>query len=161
MEKWYQRAMQIDPCNLDACEYKMNYLKPKWHGSPQEVIDYGRELIKQGNWAGGLAVVLPQAEWEMARRLNMDQWPLPDTRFFTSPVVWQAMDEFYREYLKRVPHSRMRRTEYVCIAAWSGHWDIAAQQLKLLDEPSARVLLPEQFQQVVEQINAHAPAARR
>ena len=30
MELWFQRAMELNPNDYDACNYKLLYLEPKW-----------------------------------------------------------------------------------------------------------------------------------
>jgi hypothetical protein len=43
------------------------------------------------------------------------------------------------------------------VAAWSGHWDVAARQLELLEStPSPRVIPAEQMNKVVEEIKKHS-----
>jgi hypothetical protein len=42
MEKWFWRAMDADNDNLDACNKKLLWLEPKWHGSPEEMLEFAR-----------------------------------------------------------------------------------------------------------------------
>jgi hypothetical protein len=49
MEKWFRRAMLADPQNYDACWTKVQYLLPKWHGTEEEALAFGRECAKTGN----------------------------------------------------------------------------------------------------------------
>jgi uncharacterized protein YqfA (UPF0365 family) len=43
MELWFDRAMAADPNNRDACKAKLYNLEPKWHGSAEEMVKFGRE----------------------------------------------------------------------------------------------------------------------
>ena len=46
MERWFARAMEADPGNPGAVGRKMQYLEPKWHGSPAEMIRFGRDMVE-------------------------------------------------------------------------------------------------------------------
>ena len=41
MEKWFARAIQVDPDNLDAYKQKLNFLTPVWYGSAEEMVEFG------------------------------------------------------------------------------------------------------------------------
>lgn len=43
MEKWFKRALTADPNNFFAYKQKLEYLKPKWHGSEEEVTKFFTE----------------------------------------------------------------------------------------------------------------------
>src|SRR5690606_21351518 len=51
MESLFKRAVEIDPSNYTAYSRKMYYLQPRWHGSPEEVFEFGLECIKTGRWS--------------------------------------------------------------------------------------------------------------
>ena len=50
MEKWFKRAMDTDPDNLQACYNKMYYLEPKWHNDPAGMLEFGYQSLKSANW---------------------------------------------------------------------------------------------------------------
>src|SRR5208283_2826942 len=41
MELWFERAMQLDPNNYEACHSKLHYLYPQWYGSRDDMIAFG------------------------------------------------------------------------------------------------------------------------
>ena len=54
MERWFRRAMEADPDNLQACRDKLYYLYPRWHGSHREMISFARECLATEAEVGGL-----------------------------------------------------------------------------------------------------------
>src|SRR6185503_19500901 len=49
MEQWFKRAMDLDPKNYRACDIKLGYLQPKWYGSAEDMVAFGRECLTN-NW---------------------------------------------------------------------------------------------------------------
>jgi tetratricopeptide (TPR) repeat protein len=141
MELWFKRAMSLDPGNWTACSRKMLYLQPKWHGSFEEMLEFGRALAREGNWAGQLPLILEDAHWTIAHYGPAAKWPVPDTSYFKKPGVWADLRPLYEAQLQRTPESRRWRTRYMLAAAWAGQWNVAGEQLeKLNNKPSSRVI---------------------
>jgi hypothetical protein len=67
MEKWFQRAMALDPANYAACGHKMHYLEPKWYGSEEDMLAFGRECVTSGKWKGSVPLTLAEAHDALAR----------------------------------------------------------------------------------------------
>jgi hypothetical protein len=136
---WFTRAITADPGNYAACTKKMLVLEPKWGGSVPAMIQFARELthISTDPRAVRIPLKLVEMYWGMA---SVD--PLPMSEFFSAhPELWTDIQPVYEKYLQQVPESRFHRTRYALIAAWSGHWDIAAAQFdKLGDNYSRRVV---------------------
>ena len=83
MELWFQRAMQADSDNLSACLTKMNYLEPKWHGSPDEMIAFGRACFKTDNWEGRLPLMRVNAHLRLAKDLDAEK----KKQYYQNPAV--------------------------------------------------------------------------
>jgi hypothetical protein len=158
MELWFKRAMALDSCNRRACLNKIDYLRPAWGGSVKELLEFSHELAAGGNHAGGLAILVENIHWQIARLSPDAKDDQPDKQWFAQPGVWEELKKTYDGYLKLVPQSRSHRTSYMLGAAWSGHWDVAEEQLKLLD-PNGTAKLGKEDAMVVEvirQIREHA-----
>src|SRR4051794_9665318 len=80
MEQWYSRAMKADPSCRAAATRKMTYLEPKWHGKPEAMLKFGRELLAGGNWDAGLPMLLVDAHWTLGSYANLGiaAYPTPD-----------------------------------------------------------------------------------
>jgi len=155
MELWFERAMKLDAGNYTACSHKLLYLQPKWHGSFGEMLDFGRQLAKEGNWSGELPLILEDAHWTIAHNGPTANWPIPHTPYFKQPEVWRDLQPQYEAKLQRSPDSRRWRTRYMLVAAWAEKWDVAREQLeKLQNKPSSRVI-GQAVEQVRKEIEAH------
>jgi hypothetical protein len=42
MELWFDRAMKADGDRRDACWSKLHWLDPMWHGTPEDLLAFGR-----------------------------------------------------------------------------------------------------------------------
>ena len=61
MEVWFNRAMALDTNNFDACMSKMQFLYPRWNGSREDMIAFGRECVASTKWGGGVPLTLAEA----------------------------------------------------------------------------------------------------
>ncbi len=137
MEKWFDAATKIDPDDFRAYMGKLNWLEPKWHGSPDEMLAFGRECAATGRWSGCVPLVLVDAHWAIGRYGGQGYPPAPHKEYFqTNPKVWEEIKPIYDRYLKEQDASNFHRTRYAVIAAYSGHWKEANALFKSI--PSDR-----------------------
>jgi hypothetical protein len=54
MEKFFQWAMLLNTNSYDACIQKLNYLYPRWYGSPEEMLQFGWECVDSKTWGGNV-----------------------------------------------------------------------------------------------------------
>jgi hypothetical protein len=143
MEKWYARAMRAWPGNRAACELKMGWLEPKWHGSIEDMIAFGRELRDQGNWDALLPMMLVDAHWAASTYPPGGAAKPRPAYFQGNAAAWDDVKGVTEEYLKRakVP-SPFHGTRFAIIAAWSGHWAEADMAFNALGESHNRSLIP-------------------
>jgi hypothetical protein len=128
METWYQRAMKADPNSYDACSKKMYYLEPKWHGSEEAMLAFGRELVAAGNWEARLPFQLVDAHWALAAYGEKRE------EHYKDPAVWKDLQSVYEPYLKRHPDSAWDRSFYAKYACYSGRWAEAKLQFDRLGD---------------------------
>jgi hypothetical protein len=123
METWFERAMKGHPNNFAACVSKGWYLQPRWHGSPEDEIQFGLECVKTGNWKAKIPTVLLTGIGDLA-----------DDRddVYRNDEVWKLVSPVYEEFLKRYPDSIAFRTSYADCAARGGRIDVLRAQLALL-----------------------------
>jgi hypothetical protein len=131
METWYKRAMEADPDHFAACGKKMYYLEPKWHGSPEDMLGFGRELLAGGNWDARLPFKLVDAHLTLAGYADDKQ---KKADYYKDEAVWKDLRAVYEGYLKRHPESDWDRTFYAKLACWCGHWTEAKAQFDKLGE---------------------------
>lgn len=126
MELWYRRAMEANPDNVDACKKKMYYLEPKWHGSAEDMLAFGRELLAGGNWDARLPFQLIDAHVTLA---GYEKTP-PD--YYKKADVWKDVKSVYDGILAREPGSAHFRSWYAKLSCWCGEWAEAQRQFERL-----------------------------
>lgn len=128
IETWFSRAMAADPDNEEACRKKMLYLEPKWHGSAEEMLAFGRECRDGRNWYGNIPFQLIEAHVvTSAYSQNPDD-------YFHDPTVWQDMQSVYEPYLAARPDSAYVRSRYAYWCCRCGQWAEARRQFDRLGD---------------------------
>jgi len=158
MEEWYQRAIQADPDSLRAAGRRIEYLYPVWHGSEEEMTEFGRELLAGGRWEAGLPLKLVEMHWWRASYHDSGRKPVDPAYFAANAAeAWKDVKAVYEPYLKRVPDSRYHRTRYALIAAWCGEWVEAKRQFAVLGDDFSHRVAPEAlYRQARDQVIANA-----
>jgi hypothetical protein len=85
-EQWFQRAMDANPDNFDACSLKMEFLNPDRHsqsGSVEEMIRFGRWCLETKDWYAGMPSLLIRAHHHAAET-SPDQ-----AAYMRRPDVWE------------------------------------------------------------------------
>jgi hypothetical protein len=138
METWYRRAVELDPYDLGAVANKLAYLEPKWHGSADELLAFGRELLKAGRWETGQPLAMVDAHFRLAEYVRLPGGvtlgPMYAAYFKANRDAWPDVKAAFDGYLRQFPDSLYHRTRYACVAAWAEEWDEAHRQFELLDE---------------------------
>lgn len=123
MEKWFGEATKIDPDDQRPFMAKLNWLEPKWHGSAEEMLAFGRECAATGRWSGLVPLILVDAHWAIGRYVGKGYPPAPHREYFQSdPKIWEEIKPVYNRYLQETDASNYHKTRYAIIAAFSGHW---------------------------------------
>ncbi len=151
MERWFQRAMEANPDNMQACEHKMNYLQPRWYGSYEEMVQFGRECLAGKNWAARLPVMLATAHETIASQTGEHD------AYMSRPEVWADLRAVYEGLLKYDPKRDYDRSYYVLAATRAGQWSVADAQCKILGDKPNLVIFgsQENYERVRQQIAKH------
>jgi hypothetical protein len=160
MEMWYQRAMDADPENYDACTAKLYYLEPKWYGSPEEMIAFGRQCAATGNWDSNIPMLLGKAYFDLSKYGSGDYDGMPKPDFFKAnpAAAWQDLAPLFAEYFRRAPHSDVVRSQYALAAFWCGHPVEARQAFAQLNDHWDPSLFHDEaaFHKAIDQAKAQA-----
>jgi hypothetical protein len=128
-ELWFQRGMRLNPANYDACAFKLYYLEPKWYGSPEEMLRFGRECVAQTEWRGTVPLILVDAHWKLANYVPQEQ----RDAYWKQPGVWEDIKSSYDRYFQSNPNDNGRLAYYARYATWCEKWDALEQLLKRLE----------------------------
>jgi LSD1 subclass zinc finger protein len=126
LENWFEKAMKADPDNIEACERKLLYLQPKWYGSEDDALGFGRECLRTGNWQARLPFILVQAHEQLAGG------PGAAGNYFQRPGVWDDIRAVFTGFLERNPKSATERSRFAMYACKCGAWDEANRQFTQL-----------------------------
>jgi hypothetical protein len=125
MEKWFQRAMALDPANYAACKHKMYYLEPKWHGSEEDMLAFGRECLASRKWKGAVPLTLAEAHDALARYVPKES----RDQYWKRPNVWKDIQNAFEHYFSTPDADQSWRHNYVRYAYWCGQWKVFHEQL--------------------------------
>ena len=130
MESWFDRAMRANGDNYNACQTKLDWLDPKWHGTAEEMLAFGRACRATGNWRAGITLLVGDAHQRHASSLG----PAGRSRYLGRPDVWSEIRAVYDEYLAHHPHNNVARSKYAALAYLGGHYREAHAQFEALGD---------------------------
>jgi hypothetical protein len=148
MDVWFERGMKLDPSNFDLCSIRLEYLKPRWHGSPKEMVDFGRFCTGNTNWSGPVRLMVAYAHDAIASSLPDEQ---RQQDYWSKPEVWEDIRSAFEQFLKLYPDASGYRHNYARYAIWCQKYPEFLQQVSLF--PSTNFAFfggEEQFRALVD-----------
>jgi len=127
MGKWFERALAADTNNLEACEVLLNFLQPKWGGSADEMLAFGRRCVTANKFGERVVRTLIEAH----KILRGPQGQAGE--YCKSPVVWEDIQLAYNELLRRNPEKLLYYNEF---SDWADCCEKLAESRKLRDRRS-------------------------
>jgi hypothetical protein len=135
MEKWFNRAMQIDTNNYAACRAKLNFLLPQWYGSRDDMLEFGRQCVASTNWAGEVPLTLVDAHGDFDRTLS----GADREAYWTSPDVWPDIKAAYEKFAELNPDKTQFRYPYAWYAYHCGQTNDFVEQIQLIRKNDGEV----------------------
>lgn len=127
VEKQFRRAIEADKSEFAAYDAKLNYLKPKWHGSEKQMFSFARETARNAPSDSLAPLLLAKAHWEMSAITgNKD--------YFKKPEVWDEVKSVYTTICRRFPESSERHNWFARTAYLAGDFDTARQELAIIKD---------------------------
>lgn len=128
LEKWFQRGMKIDPTNYELCSSKMQYLRPRWYGSIEDMIAFGRECTMNTNYSGGIRLMLVDAYNDAFQEV---QDKAERAEYWKQPRVWRDVQFTFEQFFKLYPDAVGYRHNYAFYANRCGQYQEFLNQIKL------------------------------
>lgn len=128
MELWFNRAMALDTNCFEACEKKLYFLEPKWYGSPEEMLSFGRECVASEEWGGDVPRILMRAHDSLAAYALYNG----QTNYWKSPSVWRDIKSSLDKFFTLNPKAVGWHHNYVWYAYHCEQWDEFNNRLPLL-----------------------------
>ncbi|MDB5299566.1 MAG: hypothetical protein JWO87_1229 [Phycisphaerales bacterium] len=134
MEQWFNRAMQADPDNFAACEAKLVYLDPRWHGSLKDLDAFSRECRDTHNYIGRIALMYVRAQRTIA-------WVAPSPAdYLGDPHVFDDIRRVFEEYQATRTPDPDDMAMYAGLTACVGHWADADRIFQAVPPQNGRII---------------------
>lgn len=156
MELWFDRAMELNPANYRACEAKLTWLLPKWHGDAKAARAFGLECLNSTVWKGNVPLILKEAHEHLARQA---EWEKRETReeYLARPEVWKEIQLSFERFFELNPNAVGWRHDYALAAYRASAWEVFLEQVKLFEGINYRFFGgKEKFEEMVKRAEQHA-----
>ena len=156
LELWFDRGMKLTPDNYALCSQKLEYLRPRWYGSIEEMVSFGRECMAKPQWSGSVLLMAADAHYEASREIQEEK---ARVTYWKRAEVWADIRNAFEAFFARYPNEVGYRHNYARYAVWCGQWRVADAQFRLF--PSTNYAYfggVEQFQQMARTAAAVAAA---
>jgi hypothetical protein len=120
MELWFKRAMDSNSNNYEACSAKLTYLEPKWYGSVNDMLDFGRQCVANEKWGGRVPLILVDAHLSVQRQYATG-WV--KTNYWSQPEVWADINSAYTRFFELNPDATSWYHNYAWYAYQAAQWD--------------------------------------
>jgi tetratricopeptide (TPR) repeat protein len=130
MERWFERAMKANPMCKSACEQKLDWLDPKWHGSLEDMMAFGRACRDTKNWESGITLLLADAHFRASVHMTKQE----QIKYLHSQQVREDIKSVYEEYLKHYPGKNAVRSLYAAYCFVCGLYTESDKQFKILGD---------------------------
>jgi tetratricopeptide (TPR) repeat protein len=133
MEKWFRKAMEINPDEWNACHRKLKYLRPTRQGSWDDYFDFLDQCIRTKNWRAGI----PQLADSSLAELYMN---IP-ARFgydLGHPAIFCRVQTAFETVTAAAPKNPSPIVTYALACMGSHRWQEALDALARLDEGELR-----------------------
>lgn len=152
LEQWFQRGIEANPDDYQLCWNKMYAIDPRWLGSHEEMLAFGRQCAATENMWGSVPNIL----------LEVHRWIAVETpdgeEYFKQPAVWDETHKIFENRILLWPTAYNQS----CFAEWAarcGHWDVVAAQCDKLGDQPDRQVFPDQ--KAYEALRAKAKEKRQ
>ena len=135
MELWFKRGMELNTNDYELCSEKLRYLKPEWYGSCEDMVAFGRQCVASNNWGGRVPLVLADAHYYCAQKLEKDQ----RADYWHQPDVWPDMQSAYERFFELNEDASSFRYSYAYYAYACGQYREFNAQMKLIRDKDGKI----------------------
>ena len=126
MKRWWQKAMEANPNNYDACNKLLYFLLPKWYGSREIMLEFGRECATSEKFGGTVPLILFDAHY-----MYMNSVVKKDS-YWLEPDVWPDVKLSFDRFFELNPKAVSWRHNYARYAYWCRQADALREQIALM-----------------------------
>jgi hypothetical protein len=132
MEKWFSRAMELNPACYAAAGAKFQWLTKSWHGNDAEVIAFGRECVTNTAYRGRVPLINREVHRALADIHEMEGRGTKE-EYWRVPGVWPDVKATFERFFAVNPENVTSRYDYALLAYHARAWDDFRAQIKLID----------------------------
>ena len=157
MRKWFDRAVEAQIDYLAAYTNLLQGLMPRWHGSHEQMYQFGVECIENNRYDTDVPYEFCDAVWQIMRD---DQNSLGN-RYAQRPGLYQNAQKVCQGYVnqgKDKENIAWWKTVWLGFAYLAQQWDDAARLLKELDselDADALGRFPLAADEVIQAVHLH------
>jgi tetratricopeptide (TPR) repeat protein len=111
METWFKRAIEADPASYAAYARKQNYLRPKWHGTPEKDKAFADYCYNNAPEKSVVHEIMLDYIIEEYQRSGSK------TNYFNDPSITKTIDAVVKKTLANFPDSTSIRRKLAQIEA--------------------------------------------
>ncbi len=119
MELWFNRAMALNPNDYQACSRKLLYLMPKWYGSANDMLEFGRECATNLQWGANVPLILLDAHYFIDTMWTNET---DQADYWKRPGVWPDVQMAYERFFQANPNATGRYYQYAFYAYKCEQW---------------------------------------
>jgi hypothetical protein len=128
LDLWFQRGMKLDPGSYDLCYEKIEYLRPRWYGSFEDLISFGRACTTNTSWKGDARLMLANAHVAVSQEIQDGEQRVA---YLAQPKVWADVQFTFEQFFKLYPEAVGYRHNYALNAYWCGQWKEFLNQVRM------------------------------
>lgn len=130
MELWFRRAMQLDNSNYKAASSKLYYLEPKWHGTEEDLLSFGRECLNSEEWRGEIPYILVLAH----ERAAYYRAETKDHTYWKRPSVWNECQQAFEKLFQMDIQAEGYHHNYALTAYRCAQWEVFEREIKRMPQ---------------------------
>jgi hypothetical protein len=154
MADWFEIARKLDPGSLEPYDRRLASLLPRWGGSDEAVLAFGRAAFARKEWGSRAPLILIAAhDWVF-------RGPPPKLGYFERKEVCAELKTVYDAFLAQHPNADIDRSRYVRRLVECKSWPEADAQLKRLDNRVVMSVFDGQYEVERKLIDTFLRAAR-
>ncbi|MFZ2956209.1 MAG: tetratricopeptide repeat protein [Candidatus Ozemobacteraceae bacterium] len=123
VENYFQAAINADPTEFLPYARKLEYLKPKWHGSSHEMLAFARSCASITNSMAPL--VVPMAHYEECIWTG-------NSNYFKNAEVWTETKNILQNLLKGFPQSLKVHNWFARLACLANDIETAKKEFEII-----------------------------
>lgn len=126
MEQYYKNGISACPWHFGVHFQKLEYLKPKWHGSYEEMFQFAEQCMHSYEQYPFLGLILVSA-YEEAHKYNSKK-----ENILGNDDVWPTVERIYTVFFAKYPKDIRRRFYYAYHAYKAKKYEVALSQFEII-----------------------------